>query len=115
MSKCYNLRTVKLPNKLQRLADYTFYSCSSLIDVHIPNSVSAIGQRNFDSCSKLVHVNVPNATLSIGVSAFINCPNLNSVEFEYKTMDQIANIKNYHTATLDRWGIADKNAIKPYD
>ena len=115
MSKCYNLRTVKLPNKLQRLADYTFYSCSSLIDVHIPNSVSAIGQRNFDSCSKLVHVNVPNATLSIGVSAFINCPNLNSVEFEYKTMDQIANIKNYHTATLDRWGIADENAIKPYD
>ena len=67
---------VKIPETIERIADYAFSDCSSLIEVLIPNGVTSIGDSAFDRCSGLAEVVIPDAVSSIGNWAFNACKRL---------------------------------------
>ncbi len=49
----YNLKLVKLNDKLTRIEDGAFYDCSSIVNITIPENVSFIGRDVFHGCSSL--------------------------------------------------------------
>ncbi len=74
-----NLTEVTISNSVTRIADYTFYSCSSLTELTIPNSVTSIGDYAFYRCSKLVEITIPNSVTSIESDAFYECSSITEV------------------------------------
>ncbi len=65
-----------IPNTVEKIDNYAFYSCSSLTDVSIPDSVINIGNSAFYNCSSLTNISISNSVISIGDGAFNNCENL---------------------------------------
>lgn len=63
------LESVSLPDTLQIIGEYTFYSCSGLSSVTIPDGVVFIKDYSFYDCS-LKSVTIPNGAKVIGNYAF---------------------------------------------
>jgi hypothetical protein len=68
-----------MPNNITKIADWTFYGCSSLTSFDIAESVTSIGSGAFYNCSNLASLNIPEGVTSIGSSAFSNCSSLASI------------------------------------
>ncbi len=88
-----------IPNSVNNIGDYAFYSCTGLTSVDIPNSVNSIGSNAFQGCYGLTNVklhcksiynwfselsNISNVILgeeveSINNGAFWKCSGLTSV------------------------------------
>ena len=68
-----------IPNSVNSIGSYAFYSCSNLRSVNIPNSVTSIGNYAFSSCTDLWSVTIPNSVTSIGSFAFYSSLNLRSI------------------------------------
>lgn len=73
------LTSIALPNKCEKIEDYTFAGCQNLEIVNIGDSVNSIGNNAFDGCLKLSSVNMPNCINSIGDYAFRSCHSLKSI------------------------------------
>lgn len=67
-----------LPETLETIGDYAFYSCK-LTDVKLPDSLKLIGVRAF-SFTSLKDVFVGEKCKEIGSGAFAGCPNLKTAE-----------------------------------
>lgn len=91
-SGCCNLRSVKLPEKLDLIGDIMFVGCGSLENITIPNNVITIDEDSFFDCSKLNKVNleVDSKLKHIGKGAFAGCENL-----EYFYVTQGVNVAEY--------------------
>ena len=84
---CYNspystppLNEVLLPNSLQYIGDYCFYS-SNLNSIILPDSLVSIGRSAFES-TKLSSISIPASVMSISQYAFARISYLTSVRFE---------------------------------
>ena len=73
------IKDLVIPNTVDSIYDYAFYSCSSLTSITIPNSVISIGDWAFEDCSSLTTVTIGNSVTSIGWSAFDGCSSLTSI------------------------------------
>ena len=49
---------------------YAFYNCTDLKSIIIPNSVNKIGVQSFGLCTRLTSITIPNSVLKIDTSAF---------------------------------------------
>lgn len=85
-SKCDSLRSIRLPQNLDRLSDtyynYSgalFYDCHYLESVEIPAGVKQIPSRCFNSCWRLREVTLHEGLEFIGEWAFSNCDSLRSI------------------------------------
>ena len=78
-SSCPSLQTIKLPDSVTSIENYTFYGCKSLTSVTIPDSVTLIGDEAFYNCKSLTSVTIGNGVTSIGYYAFYGCTSLTSV------------------------------------
>ena len=58
-SGCSSLESVVLPQKIEKIADYSFAGCISLQEITIPRKVSEIGEIPFDGCSSLEYIRLP--------------------------------------------------------
>ena len=56
----YNLKYVKLPNKLNALSTYAFYYCTNLKYVLLPEHITTIPDYCFSYCNSLYYVNTNN-------------------------------------------------------
>ena len=73
-----NLTYCKLPDSLETIGAYAFYS-SGLREVTIPENVTEIENNAFDSCRNMYSVVLNDGLKSIGVSAFRYEPNLTEI------------------------------------
>lgn len=87
---------VYLPDGLETIGNYAFYSATKLVEITIPNSVKTIGTNAFSDCykmtkavlpeglevipaycfsgcKKLESANIPDSVTKIGISAFSGC------------------------------------------
>lgn len=70
---------IAIPNTIQVISPYAFYSCLNLEVVSMPNSVTVIGEKAFCGCSSLATVTFSDSIISIENSAFKECNVLTSV------------------------------------
>ena len=76
---CHALKSIKLPNGIQRVESYMFCGCRALTNIEMPSSIKSIGDSTFSFCSALESVTIPDSVESIGNGAFINCTSLTSL------------------------------------
>ena len=74
------MRSIRLPEGLERIGNFAFSGCSSLVNVDLPDSVREIHDDAFEGCSKLTRFNIPAGVESLGIRAFCGCHNLGVVE-----------------------------------
>ena len=77
---CTSLKSIKLPNSLIKIEDFSFYGCTNLTEIEIPNSVTSIGKSAFYECTSLAEIEMPNSVTSIGNYAFYECTSLAEIE-----------------------------------
>ncbi len=69
----------EIPETVENLADFSFYSCSYLTTVDFPASVTTFGYEVFCACKALVSVVLPSSLTSLSESTFWECSALESV------------------------------------
>ncbi len=55
---CTQLKTVKLPNSLKGLGQWTFQACGSLTEITIPSRIEGIASKVFDGCNALTKITI---------------------------------------------------------
>ena len=66
---CAALKEIRLPEKLTRIKEYTFFLCENLRTVKIPEGVTYIGKGAFEM-TDLRKVRIPRSVVEIGKDAF---------------------------------------------
>ncbi len=73
------IKSVILPNFIEKIDNDAFRGCSSLEYVYIPGSVKTIGDRAFKDCIKLKTVVLNEGLEAIAYEAFATCYSLSSI------------------------------------
>lgn len=73
------LKSVTIPNTVDRIGTYAFAQCSGLTSMTIPTPVTVIGSSAFWGCSNLASVELSSSLKTIGFGAFMLCESLASV------------------------------------
>eukprot|EP00980_Cylindrotheca_fusiformis_P023122 scaffold10160_cov79-Cylindrotheca_fusiformis.AAC.3 len=68
---------------LERIGEYSFYSCHSLTEVHIPSTVKVIDNGAFDTCKLLARLGLNEGLKRIGKWAFSYCEYLTEVHIPF--------------------------------
>ncbi|MBO5470598.1 MAG: leucine-rich repeat domain-containing protein [Lachnospiraceae bacterium] len=77
--RCVSLKTLILPEGLEKIDEWAFNGCSSLESVVIPTSVKAIENRAFADCNSLKTLTLPEGLETLGNASFAGCKGLSSV------------------------------------
>ncbi len=72
--------SVEIPNSVQSIGAYAFFSCIELTSVNIGSSVQFIGANAFQNCFGLTSITLDNSVQTIDKYAFSNCNGLTSIE-----------------------------------
>ncbi len=75
------LRSIKLPDSLQVLADGLFMNCVSLQDIAMPKHLKTIGRSTFEGCLSLGSIHLPATLERIEIRAFYGCTALQEITF----------------------------------
>ena len=78
----YNLRNVKLPNKLLNIATSAFADCTVLDTVHIPDTVISVGEYAFQYCKCIDKLHFPTYLKLIPRGCCSNCHLLSDVRLD---------------------------------
>ena len=70
---CTSLKSIRIPNGVEKLGAYAFYNCEKLKTVELPQSLRSIGASAFAMCKQLENVEIPTGVTAIGEYAFSNC------------------------------------------
>ena len=92
---CSSLTSVKIPNSVTEICDYAFLNCSSLKSTTIPNSVKIIGAKAFSGCESMTSATIGNSVTSIGREAFEGCSSLTSITIPKSVTEIGATILRY--------------------
>lgn len=85
-AECESLKTISIPDRVEKIGDYAFYGCKSLTSITIPKSVSEIQMRAFEGCSSLESVTIQSrTTLNHGV--FRACSSLRAINVPCNLVD----------------------------
>ena len=71
-SGCTSLRSVVIPDSLNKICDSAFYDCKMLSSVTLPNGLTTIGSHSFQNCKELKGIQFPDTLTEIGNCAFAN-------------------------------------------
>ena len=58
-----------MPDTMQTLGDYCFYSDVALADINIPDGVTQLGEKCFYNCGALLELSLPASITEIGEKA----------------------------------------------
>ena len=104
-----NIKTISLPNSLQRIGDLAFNGCTSIEEITIPASVEQIGDYAFLGCESLTSINVdPNnkfyssengVLFNKNKTELIYCPKQSGGE--YTVPNSVKTIKSFAFANSD--------------
>ena len=76
---CKNLKSVSLPNGVQKIGAYAFYLCNELVDINFPKNLKCIEASAFSGCEKLEKVILPDGLLELSAYAFEDCKGIKEV------------------------------------
>ncbi|MBD5447916.1 MAG: leucine-rich repeat domain-containing protein [Treponema sp.] len=76
---CESLTSVIIPDSVEKIDEFVLCNCTALKSVTFGNSVQAIGNEAFDGCKSLKSVTLGNSVQEIGYAAFYNCTALQSL------------------------------------
>lgn len=76
---CTSLKSVIIPDEVEKIGSYAFQKCTSLASISIPDKVESIGSYAFEKCDSLKSVSISSSVTSIGEKVFSDCYNLNSI------------------------------------
>ena len=105
-----SIQYIKLPARIDKIADYLFYYCQSLKEVELEDgcNITEIGKYAFYYCSSLESFTVPGTVTTIGATAFYRCSSLRDLIFEDGTADlTFAAATSYSYATFGYSGIVN--------
>lgn len=74
-----SIKSVTIPNSIERIGNYTFLGCNKLVKVDLPNSLKEIGDGAFEDCISLKSIDFPTSLLYIGREAFSGCKSFNEI------------------------------------
>jgi hypothetical protein len=94
------LESIRLPNDVTSIDDFSFSDCSDLTSVTIPNSVTSIGKWAFWKCNSLLSLTIPNSVTSIGDWAFSGCDGLTTIVSDIENPFEI-NKNVFNSSTND--------------
>ncbi len=100
--ECTALKSVTVPETVNRIGVGAFYGCSSLASIVIPEGVTNIESHLFYGCRSLASVQLPSTVKSIASYAFCNCVSLFSLELpeNLATIDDYAFYNDQNLTTL---------------
>lgn len=70
---------ITMPDGIQTISPFAFYSCQNLKIINMPNSVTMIGKAGFWGCNSLTNINISDNIASIDDNAFGECTSLTSM------------------------------------
>ncbi len=73
------IQHVTLPEGIEYIGDYAFYSCDDLRDINFPEGLTTIGDHAFTYCNSLSEIELPSTLTSIGGTAFWYSSNYGSL------------------------------------
>ena len=76
-----DVNSYNLPQSLQRIGGFAFYSNGELASITIPDNVSYIGVAAFHSCDRLKNVRLPKSCKKLRWGLFELCHALDSIDF----------------------------------
>lgn len=77
--RCTKLKSITLPNTMQKLSVSAFSGCCSLEEIYLPDSIEQIPQSVFQGCTNLTHVRLPQNITSIPNQLFAECVKLKEI------------------------------------
>lgn len=77
---CSEIKSILLPNSLQKIGANAFSNCDKLSSIRFGNGLSTIGFASFSYCSALKNIDIPANIQYISEAAFSYCQSLESVE-----------------------------------
>lgn len=84
VSQCFDLKEVRLPEGIKRIANYAFMDCKSLTEIDFPNSLEEIGEGAFANCDSISSLSLPDNLKTIGDRAFSYATSLKDISFNDK-------------------------------
>lgn len=72
---CHHLKSVTLPDDLERIDIFTFQRCDQLTRLELPPKLKEVGREAFDLCG-ITELRIPDSMTNIGFKAFHNMRNL---------------------------------------
>lgn len=89
--KCEQLETVILPTTLKYIDDFVFYGCEKLTSVSLENctALEYVGTSAFEGCVSLVQIRIPSSTVEIEAAAFLGCKKMEVIEFSENSQLEI--------------------------
>lgn len=79
LQNAVSLKKIKLPDKLQTVADYTLRNAGKLESCQLGTGTVKIGKSAFQGCKKLQKLTLPEQVQTIGKRAFYQCKKLKKV------------------------------------
>ncbi|MGN0490791.1 leucine-rich repeat protein [Ruminococcus sp.] len=76
-----SLKSVVIPESVDRVFEYAFADCVNLTSVSLPEGFDNIDSYTFYNCTSLSQINFPDSLSQICYFAFGNCKSLKSIEF----------------------------------
>ncbi len=76
---CYNLKTVTLPEGIQKIGFGAFYDDRDLESINFPHTLTEIDDWAFIYNTSLTEIDIPNSVKTIGHSAFYQCYGLRTI------------------------------------
>lgn len=96
---CTNLTSVKIPDNITHLSNYTFADCSSLDGVVLPSGLTHIFAQSFKGCASLTSLTMPSTVQAISSAAFQDCTSLVSVDGFGDTSLTIINANTFNNCS----------------
>ena len=78
-----------IPEGVDSIKDYVFYSCSFLTSITLPNSVTSIGNYAFEDCSSLTSITIPNSVTEFGDDILVDCNNIQNLNAPAQIFNQV--------------------------
>lgn len=73
------LQSIRLPNTVTTLLDYTFQNCPALQSINLDN-ITTIGRQCFERCTQLDNITLNSNLTSISYGCFSQCTSLTSID-----------------------------------
>ena len=77
---CESLEVVNVPSKLKEINGYAFCGCKNLKAFELPEDLNYLGTYAFSRCEKIESVKIPDSITKINNGVFMDCTGLKEIE-----------------------------------
>ncbi len=96
-----NIKTIQMPDSIEKIGDYAFYGCDQIVEAILPKSLKEIGRSAYFDCDNLNILMAPRSVTSINSNAFSNCDELTIYGYANSYAQTYATDNNIPFVVLD--------------